>query len=66
MKRDFITAAEKNFTLYYKSIVYWVNKLRKVVFPNGRRWEREDNGLYTRIRGVLEDARKDPRISGEG
>jgi hypothetical protein len=44
---DFIQAAEENFTPYYKPMVPWVNKLRKVVFPNGRRWEREDSGLYT-------------------
>ncbi|KAK4243176.1 hypothetical protein C7999DRAFT_44951 [Corynascus novoguineensis] len=63
---DFIKAAEKNFTPYYKPMVPWVNKLRKVVFPNGRRWEREDSGLYTRMRKILEEARKDPRISAAG
>ncbi len=55
---DFIKAAEENFTPYYQPLVPWVNKLRKVVFPNGRRWEREDSGLYTRMRGILEEARK--------
>ncbi|KAB5513466.1 hypothetical protein GE09DRAFT_1013846 [Coniochaeta sp. 2T2.1] len=63
---DFIKAVEKNFTPYYKPMVPWVNKLRKVVFPNGRRWEREDSGLYSRMRGILEETRKDPRISAEG
>lgn len=62
---DFIKAVEKNFTPYYKPMVPWVNKLRKVVFPNGRRWEREDSGLYTRMRGILEEASKDPRVSAE-
>ncbi|KAK4135944.1 hypothetical protein BT67DRAFT_461555 [Trichocladium antarcticum] len=34
---DFIKVAEENFTPYYKSMVPWVNRLRKAVFPNGRR-----------------------------
>ena len=55
---DFIKAAEENFTPYYKRMVPWVNRLRKVVFPNGRRWENEDSGLYTRMRGILSEASK--------
>ncbi|KAK4038624.1 hypothetical protein C8A01DRAFT_47821 [Parachaetomium inaequale] len=30
------------------------------------RWEREDSGLYTQMRGLLNEARKDPRVSAEG
>ncbi|KAK2922783.1 Argonaute linker 2 domain [Fusarium oxysporum f. sp. vasinfectum] len=37
---DFIKTAEENFTSYYQPLVPWVNRLRKVVFPNGGRWER--------------------------
>ncbi|KAJ4307318.1 hypothetical protein N0V88_000701 [Collariella sp. IMI 366227] len=55
---DFIRAAEKNFTPYYKRIVPWVNRLRKAVFPNGRRWENEDSELYTQMRDILGEARK--------
>jgi hypothetical protein len=55
--RDFIKATKQNFTPYYKPMVPWVNKLRKVVFPAGERWKREDSGLYTRMRGILEEAR---------
>jgi hypothetical protein len=57
-KGDFIIAAEENFTPYYKPMVPWVNRLRKVVFPNGRRWENEDHGLYTRMRELLGEASK--------
>jgi hypothetical protein len=46
-------------------MVPWVNRLRKVVFPNGRRWENEDSGLYAHMRGILEEARKDPRVAAE-
>ncbi len=55
---DFVKAAEENFTPYYKPMVPWVNRLRKVVFPNGRRWENEDSGLYTRMREILGEAGK--------
>ncbi|KAH6705767.1 hypothetical protein EV126DRAFT_457884 [Verticillium dahliae] len=43
-----------------------VNRLRKVVFPNGRRWEREDTGLYSQIRKIIAEARKDPKVLAEG
>ncbi len=60
---DFIRAAKKNFTLYYQPMVPWVNRLRKAVFPNGGRWENEDNGLYARMKEILEEARKDPAVA---
>ncbi|KAH8744073.1 hypothetical protein F5883DRAFT_30549 [Diaporthe sp. PMI_573] len=59
---DFVSEAAKNFTQYYQPMVPWVNRLRKAVFPNGRRWEREDSGLYAQMRGLLEEARKDPKV----
>ena len=37
----------KIFTPYYKPLVLWVNKLRKVVFLIDGRWEKEDRGLYS-------------------
>ncbi|EJT69172.1 hypothetical protein GGTG_13281 [Gaeumannomyces tritici R3-111a-1] len=55
---DFIKAAEEYFTPYYKPMVPWVNRLRKVVFPNGRRWENEDSRLYTRMKEILGEASK--------
>ncbi len=62
----FCWAAEKYFTEYCAPLVPWVDKLRKVVFPGGGRWKTEDSGLYARMRGVLEEARKDPRVLAEG
>ncbi|KAI8634829.1 serine/threonine-protein kinase Sgk2 [Xylariaceae sp. FL1651] len=59
---DFIKRAEEFFTSYYQPLVIWVNRLRKVVFPNGRRWEKEDEKLYSRMKDVLREARKDPRM----
>jgi hypothetical protein len=41
----------------------WVNRLRKVVFPSGGRWEKDDIRLYSRMKEVLREARKDPDIA---
>ncbi|KAL8296174.1 hypothetical protein RB600_001590 [Gaeumannomyces tritici] len=62
---DFIRTAEENFTPYYQPLIPWVNRLRKAVFPNGGRWEREEIGLYARMREIIGEARKDPKVSAE-
>ncbi|KAL2171516.1 hypothetical protein VTG60DRAFT_2684 [Thermothelomyces hinnuleus] len=54
---------EESFTEYYAPLIPWVNKLRKAVFPGGRKWKTEDSGLYARMRELLEEASKDPRVS---
>ncbi|KAH7109238.1 hypothetical protein B0J13DRAFT_663847 [Dactylonectria estremocensis] len=59
---DFIRTAEENFTSYYRPLTLWVNRLRKAVFPNGGRWEREDRALYSRMRDILQEARKDYKV----
>ncbi|RSL43317.1 hypothetical protein CEP51_016378 [Fusarium floridanum] len=59
---DFIKTAEEYFTSYYQPFVPWVNRLRKVVFPNGRRWEKEDPGLYPRMQEILREAQEDPTV----
>jgi len=64
---DFIKSAEENFTPYYQPLIPWVNRLRKVVFLNGGRWEREDAGLYVRMKEILGEAQKDPKVlAGDG
>ncbi|KAL5583899.1 hypothetical protein FOVSG1_015250 [Fusarium oxysporum f. sp. vasinfectum] len=59
---DFLMILEANCTLYYHPIIPWVNRLRKAVFPNGGRWEREDRVLYSRMRDILREAREDPKV----
>ncbi|KAK3902003.1 hypothetical protein C8A05DRAFT_34323, partial [Staphylotrichum tortipilum] len=59
----FRKTTEEFFTRYYTPLVHWVNTLRKAVFPGGGRWKREDSGLYARMRGILEDAGKDPKVA---
>jgi hypothetical protein len=50
------------FTEYYKPLIPWLNRLRRVVFPNGGRWKSEDRELYSRMKGILCEARKDPQV----
>ncbi|KLU90586.1 hypothetical protein MAPG_10438 [Magnaporthiopsis poae ATCC 64411] len=64
-ERDFIRYAEERFTPHCQPLVPWVNRLRRVVFPNGRRWETEDVGLYAWMRDVIGRARKDPKVLAE-
>uniref|UniRef100_A0A0B7KRL2 non-specific serine/threonine protein kinase n=1 Tax=Bionectria ochroleuca TaxID=29856 RepID=A0A0B7KRL2_BIOOC len=62
---DFITTAVENFTVYYQPLIPWINRLRKAVFPNGGRWERDDISLYPRMREILQEAQKDPKVLGD-
>ncbi|EJT69119.1 hypothetical protein GGTG_13387 [Gaeumannomyces tritici R3-111a-1] len=62
-ERDFIKSAEDNFTPHYQPLIPWVNRLRKAVFPNGGRWEKEEIGLYARMREIIGEARRDPKVS---
>ena len=61
----FIKSAEGTFTPYYQSLIPWVNRLRKVVFPNGRTFERDDPELYYRMKEVLRKAQEDPKVLAE-
>ncbi|KJK73463.1 hypothetical protein H634G_11305 [Metarhizium anisopliae BRIP 53293] len=62
-EQDFIKTTSEYFTTLYTPLIPWVNKLRKVVFPNGRRWEIEDDRLYLRMKNVLRDAVTDPTVA---
>ncbi|KAK8872459.1 kinase-like domain [Apiospora arundinis] len=59
---DFIRSVEENFTGIYQPLIPWVNRLRKAIFPNGGRWEKEDSALYARMRNILQEARQDPTV----
>jgi hypothetical protein len=56
---DFVRSANEYFTDYYRPLVPYINTLRKAVFPNGRRWAKEDIGLYDRMKEILRDAQQD-------
>lgn len=62
---DFIRTVNENFTEYYQPLGPWMNRLRKVVFPNGGRWEKENLGLYAQMRQVLQAAKEDNKVLEE-
>ncbi len=62
---DFLRKAKINFTPYYQKLVPWMNRLRKAVFPNDRRWEEEDRTIYSRMREILREAQKDSSVLAE-
>lgn len=50
---DFKRTTDEKFTRYYNSLGPWINRLRKIVFPSGVRWSKEDVELYLRMKQVL-------------
>jgi hypothetical protein len=63
-EQHFLNRITETFTPYYRSLVPWVNRLRKAVFPMDKPWE-EDMKLYSRMKEILQDARKDPKVLAE-
>lgn len=61
---DFVKEMEDYFTPYWRPMIPWINRLRRVVFPGGQRWSKEDMGLYADMRAILEEAGKDPMVTG--
>ena len=57
---DFVRSANEYFTVHYRPLIPCVNALRKAVFPYGRRWAKEDTGLYDRMTEILRGAQRDP------
>ena len=49
----------ENLSPYCKPLIPCVQELRKVVFPDGKRWLTEDTKLYSQMKAVLEKARED-------
>ncbi|KAK3384287.1 hypothetical protein B0T24DRAFT_516412, partial [Lasiosphaeria ovina] len=49
----FMKTMTDNFTPYYEPLIPLLNRLRKIVFPKGGPWEREDEKLYSRMREIL-------------
>jgi hypothetical protein len=49
----FMKTITDNFTPYYAPLIPLLNRLRKVVFPKDKPWEREDEKLYVRMKDIL-------------
>jgi hypothetical protein len=65
-KKGFVDEEDKfnkdvgeNFTTYYTPLILCIKELRKVIFPEGKQWLREDRQLYFRMKSILQQVRKD-------
>jgi len=65
VEADFLMEAREHFTPYYQPLVPWVNRLRKVVFPNGVRRTEPDESLYSNMKKILRLAQNDLEVSAE-
>ena len=60
---DFLKSTKQSFTSYYQPLIPWVHRLRRVVFPDGKRWHRQDAGLYARMKEICREAQSgDPQV----
>ena len=59
---DFLRIARDNFTLFYQSLTRCVNRLRRLVFPDGGRWKKSNSDLPRHMIEELERAREDPGV----
>jgi hypothetical protein len=64
-ERDFLKTVEARFTTYYKLLAPYVNRLRRKVFPEGRRWRVPNPKLYLEMKEILRAARDDLKESEE-
>ncbi|QUC20273.1 uncharacterized protein UV8b_04514 [Ustilaginoidea virens] len=55
---DFCGMMENLFTPYYQPLAVTVNRLRRVVFPQGKRWKYPDLGRYQQMKDILVEAQK--------
>ena len=49
----FYKEIEENITVYCILLIPYIEELRKVVFPKGKRWLEENHQLYSRIKLIL-------------
>lgn len=56
-ERDFLKTVEATFTPYYQPLIPYVNRLRRKVFPDGRRWRDPNPRLYVEMKEILWTAR---------
>ena len=52
-EQNFLKIAQENFTPYYQPLIYWVNKLRRVVFKRSRR---SNHSMYSNMMEILRAA----------
>ncbi|PGG98195.1 hypothetical protein AJ80_09573 [Polytolypa hystricis UAMH7299] len=62
----FLKTAGDNFTSYYQPLISLVNRLRRKVFPKNEQWEKPNPELYSSMREILREGRKDPEVLADG
>ncbi|KAF2175149.1 hypothetical protein K469DRAFT_80264 [Zopfia rhizophila CBS 207.26] len=55
-ERDFLKTVEATFTPYYQPLIPCVNRLRRKVFPDGKRWRDPNPTLYLEMEEILQAA----------
>ncbi|KAF1365192.1 hypothetical protein EJ07DRAFT_150724 [Lizonia empirigonia] len=63
-ERDFLKTVEATFTPYYSPLIPYVNRLRRKVFPDGRRWREPNLKLYSEAREILRTAQDELKDLG--
>lgn len=58
---DFLKTADAAFTTCYKPMVPHINRLRRKVFPNGKRWRDPNPQLYHDMKQILQVAKNELR-----
>lgn len=59
---DFSKTTSQYFTAYYQPLIPCIKRLRNAVFPNGKRRESQDKGLYGEMREIFRKALNDPQV----
>ncbi|KAF1346338.1 hypothetical protein EJ07DRAFT_169927 [Lizonia empirigonia] len=54
----------ENFTKYYQPLLPCVDRLRKKIFPSGRRWREPNPKLYVEMKEILRTARDELDTNG--
>jgi hypothetical protein len=60
---DFCGIMEEYFTSSFQTLASLVNRLRRVVFPNGERWKKTNPQLYSSMTDILREAQQDLNVS---
>ncbi|OJD21394.1 hypothetical protein ACJ73_07263 [Blastomyces percursus] len=58
----FLKTTTEYFTEDYQPLIPHVNKVRRQIFPKGKRWRTPNKNLYSSMREILREAQKDPEV----
>lgn len=65
IERDFLRTTEDNFTTFYQPLTRSVNRLRRLVFPDGDRWQELNPGLPMAMIKELQRPQEEQDVVGE-